>query len=73
MQNPRPAREPWDRNQEPAEESTGSGISYMVILLILLAAVVVCITGIFVARILLPMGSLWRCPAWLRAPLQFPR
>ena len=57
MQNPRPAREPWDRNQEPAEESTGSGISYMVILLILLAAVVVCITGIFVARILLSDGQ----------------
>ncbi|MFN2227900.1 MAG: PA14 domain-containing protein [Anaerolineae bacterium] len=53
MQNSRPARESWDWDQDPAEEESGGGSGYLVLLLVLLAAIVVCITGFFVARILL--------------------
>ncbi|MEJ2209321.1 MAG: PA14 domain-containing protein [Anaerolineae bacterium] len=53
MQNPRPARESWTWGQEPAEEPSGGRPSYTVILLLLFAAIVVCITGFFVVRILL--------------------
>ncbi len=57
MQNPRPARESWNWNQEPAEEASGGGTRYIAILLILLAAIVVCVTGFVVARILRSDGQ----------------
>jgi hypothetical protein len=53
MYTPRPDHDPWGEPAEPVDEPLLGGRGYFVILLVLLAIVVLCLTGFFVARILL--------------------
>jgi hypothetical protein len=52
MYTPRPDHDPWSEPVEPVDEPRLGSKGYFVILLVLLAIIVLCLTGFFVARIL---------------------